>query len=97
MSTIQEKYMKHITKSPLITSFPTVYNRVMWLPVCPKCERPALRDTQKGDAERRFITCPICGYHGRFTKTVACHMKDEGMMPDEARRPEQYRSLFRLR
>jgi uncharacterized Zn finger protein (UPF0148 family) len=97
MSTLEQKYLQHILKSDLISKFPEVRSRVMLLPVCPRCERPALRDTRKGDAERRYITCPVCGYHGPFTRTVKCHMQEENISPEQARRPEEYRSLFRLR
>lgn len=72
---IYEKYLKHIQKSDLIR-MPEIKKRVMHLPVCPKCERPALRDTRKGDPERRYITCPVCGFHGPFTHTVGVHFKE---------------------
>lgn len=75
MATIYDKYFKHIQKSDLIM-MPEIRKRVMYLPVCPKCERPALRDTHKNDPERRFITCPVCGHHGPFTHTVGVHVKE---------------------
>lgn len=71
-----EKYMKHARKSDMITNNPNIEKRIMQLPVCPRCERPALRDTRKGDPERRFITCPICGYHGPFTHSIRTHVEE---------------------
>lgn len=76
MATIEQKFFKHMIKDPLIHQCKNVMNRVMQLPICPKCERVALRDTRKGDPERRFITCPVCGYHGRFTHTAKVHMQE---------------------
>lgn len=76
MSDLLEKYKKHALESPLIANFPTVRNRVMRLPVCPKCERPALRDTRKGDPVRGYVTCPVCGYHGPHTISVGMFVRE---------------------
>lgn len=48
----------------------------MRLPVCPKCERPALRDTRKDDPVRGYITCPVCGYHGPSTMSVGMFVRE---------------------
>jgi len=73
----EQKYIKHLFhKNVLITQHPNIQKRTMQLPVCPKCERPALRDTRKDDPNPRYITCPMCGYHGPFTHTVALHMQE---------------------
>lgn len=37
-------------------------------PVCPRCERVALRDT--GYAENRTAQCPHCGYRGPMPVTL---------------------------
>ena len=38
-------------------------------PVCPKCERVALRDI--GYTENKIAQCPHCGYRGRMEVTLA--------------------------
>jgi predicted nucleic-acid-binding Zn-ribbon protein len=80
---LEEKYVKHILKPSTATKLPEIRSRIAGLPVCPRCERPALRDTRKGDPRMfdidnpgvRYITCPICGYHGPYTHTIRDHMK----------------------
>lgn len=37
-------------------------------PVCPRCERVALRDT--GYTENRTAQCPHCGYRGSMPVTL---------------------------
>lgn len=37
-------------------------------PVCPKCERVALRDD--GWSERKIGHCPQCGYRGKMEVTL---------------------------
>ena len=37
-------------------------------PVCPRCERVALRDT--GWSTDKIGRCPQCGYRGRMTVTL---------------------------
>ena len=70
-----ERYMEH-AKSELVTKFPSVRRRMLDLPVCPKCERIALRDTRPGDPQRRYITCPVCGYHGPSTIAAKIFIRD---------------------
>jgi len=72
---LTEKYLRHALKSDLVNQ-PSVRNRMMNLPVCPHCERPALRDTRRGDPVRGYITCPVCGYHGPTTMSVKCFMQE---------------------
>ena len=72
---IADKYLNHALRSDLINQ-PSVRNRMMRLPVCPQCERPALRDTRPGDSQRGYVTCPVCGYHGPSTMSVSCFMKE---------------------
>lgn len=91
MKDIQQKFLKHAFNpkdygTQLIGLKPHVAQRAMRLPVCPRCEKPALRDTRPYDPKRPqdeiysetngFITCPNCGYHGRFTHTVGLHMQE---------------------
>lgn len=85
MATLKEKYLKHIQKSDLLFVSQGVASRMMSLPVCPKCERPALRDTRRGDPREfdlwenpghRYITCPVCGYHGPYTHSVDYHIEN---------------------
>ena len=44
-------------------------------PVCPRCERVALRD--KGYTENKIARCPHCGYHGRMDTTLAEYLGKE--------------------
>ena len=70
---MNEKYLKHILDNPVFTR-PDVRSRVFALPVCPKCERPLLRD--KGFQERGIATCIHCGYSGPSSRTVGIHAKE---------------------
>jgi predicted RNA-binding Zn-ribbon protein involved in translation (DUF1610 family) len=79
-----EKFLNHFLGADLDTkklahqlgSREDVQERVMELPVCPKCERVAFRDTRKNDPVRRFITCPNCGYHGPTNLVLAGFLKE---------------------
>lgn len=73
----QDKFMKHIMTDPIFSQFPEIRNRMMRLPICPRCEKPALRDTRKYDpVQSGYFTCPSCGYHGPHTHTVDYHLEN---------------------
>ena len=44
-------------------------------PVCPRCERVALRDI--GYTKEKKSTCPHCGYRGRMETTLGEYAKRE--------------------
>lgn len=44
-------------------------------PVCPRCERAALRD--KGWSENRIGHCPYCGHRGYMPKTVGAYAAEK--------------------
>lgn len=78
------KFQKHIMRDPLFQQLPELRNRMLQLPICPNCERPALRDTRKYDpVQQGFITCPTCGYHGPGTHTVKFHIDTHVVPPDK--------------
>jgi len=72
-----EKYRKHAMKNVIFTQFPEVTQRINELPICPQCERPALRDTRSYDpVQAGYITCPECAYHGPSTHPVKYHIEN---------------------
>lgn len=83
------KFRKHIMKNALISDIPSVRERVDYLPICPQCERPALRDTRKYDpVQAGYITCPECGYHGPGTHPVKYHIENHVIPEETSRRQE---------
>ncbi len=48
-------------------------NKLADNPVCPRCEKVALRDI--GYKEMKIATCPHCGYHGKMTVTLREYAK----------------------
>lgn len=75
-----EKYQKHAEQNPLIKFAKAQQQHTPSLPICPKCERIALRDVRDEreirseyeveDVRRLPITCPQCGFHGYTTVTA---------------------------
>jgi uncharacterized Zn finger protein (UPF0148 family) len=64
---LEEKFKQHMLKDERFARFPNLRRRTldtMEVPICPRCERPMLRHTQRGE-ERGNATCPVCGYHGK--------------------------------
>jgi predicted RNA-binding Zn-ribbon protein involved in translation (DUF1610 family) len=47
-----------------------VENRMKHRDICPKCYNLTLTDTRKGDAVRKYKTCPVCGWHGPASATM---------------------------
>ena len=90
------KYLEHAQKEGAagkLGQFPDVRQRMLSLPVCPKCERIALRETRKSDPVRGYITCPVCLYHGPTTLSVSTFVqehvvKDRRRIQSGAIRPE---------
>lgn len=75
-----DKYIQHAMKSDLIRGVArNDRRRMMTLPVCPRCERPMLRDRRKDDPDGRenlMATCPVCGYHGKSDKQMGVFVKE---------------------
>lgn len=78
------KYLKHAMQNKLV-KFYQQYTNVIKLPVCPKCERIAMRDAKSyevraeyemGDVRRTSVTCPHCGFHGYTSKTTDMYVKE---------------------
>lgn len=73
---------KHATqhkKNPYVR-MEGVNERVLDLPICPKCDNLTLGDTRKGDPVRRLRTCPVCGWHGSSSKTLRDLIRDDSVM-----------------
>lgn len=79
-------YIKHAEQNNLIQFAKNKNLHTPSLPICPKCERIAIRDFRKGDTildldvtdvRRMPITCPQCGYHGHTTVTARDYIKKQ--------------------
>jgi ribosomal protein L37AE/L43A len=72
---LREKFMVHSTESPLIRLYARMdRERLLSLPICPKCERLGLRD--KGWIAQKIMTCPHCGYHGKATHQMSAYLNE---------------------
>lgn len=72
---LREKFMAHSTESPLIRLYARMdRERLLSLPICPKCERLGLRD--KGWVAQKIMTCPHCGYHGKATHQMSAYLNE---------------------
>lgn len=72
---LREKFMAHSTESPLIRLYARMdRERLLSLPICPKCERLGLRD--KGWVAQKIMTCPHCGYHGKATHQMSAYLSE---------------------
>jgi hypothetical protein len=72
---LREKFMAHSTESPLIRLYARMdRERLLSLPICPKCERLGLRD--KGWVAQKIMTCPYCGYHGKATHQMSAYLNE---------------------
>jgi len=71
-------YLEHSMSDPMIQFYMKNGGRqkLLSLPVCPKCERTGLRD--KGWAEHKIMTCPHCGFKGKATHQLSSYLR-EGM------------------
>ena len=71
----RELYMNHGTQSSLIRLY-AKQNRekLLSLPICPKCERVGLRD--KGWAAEKIMKCPYCGYSGKATHQLSTYLNE---------------------
>ena len=66
---MNRKYLEHAMQHPM-TRRPDVQDRVLNLPVCPRCERVAFR-------HRSGIKCPMCHYEGKdLGRTVRLHARE---------------------
>lgn len=72
---LREKYMEHSTQSPLVQLYANqARERLLSLPICPKCERIGLRD--KGWARFKTMACPHCGYRGKATIQLSAYLNE---------------------
>jgi hypothetical protein len=79
-------YLGHARQNNLV-QFYSQYTNVIHLPVCPKCERIAMRDLragekrheeyEPGDVRRTPVTCPHCGYHGFTTVSTKMYVEQK--------------------
>lgn len=68
-----DEFKRHAASHPWIGQQGGV-NRHIEHPVCPRCEKIALRDT--GWQSERRASCPSCGWRGRTTTTLNEYMKE---------------------
>jgi hypothetical protein len=62
-----DEYKRHAAAHPWIGQQGGI-NRHIEHPVCPRCERIALRDA--GWEKERRAACPACGWRGRSSTTL---------------------------
>lgn len=69
-----DQYKRHAGSHPWIGRAGGA-NKHIQHPVCPRCEKIALRD--KGWNTNRMARCPACGWSGRATKLLNEYLDDK--------------------
>lgn len=70
---LPQNVVKHLRRHAYLQSIDL--DKLRDNPVCPRCERAALRDV--GWSEDRIGHCPYCGYRGRMPVTVGEYAQKE--------------------
>lgn len=69
-----DQFKQHAASHPMIGRHGGANSHVQH-PVCPACEKIALRD--KGWSQNRKARCPACGWTGRATKLLNEYIEDQ--------------------